>query len=301
MTATFEPADAPRLPAFLARELPFERRAARVDGHLVHWIDEGGGPPVLLMHGNPTWSYLWRKVVPRLAAGGLRAVVPDLVGLGLSDKPRSPSWHRLDRHVDLVDGLVHGLGLEDLVLVGQDWGGPIAAGVGARAPERVHGVVWANTAVLPPARPFRSKAFPRFSHVPAVSDLAFRALGFPLPVLDRVQGDRSSIGWREKAAYLWPLRNPLDRAAPLGLARMIADAEEHPSTAVMDGIGAWAESWEGPAALVWGSRDPILGRTLGRHRRALPQARVTETQAGHFLQEEVPGALAEAILGVGGR
>jgi haloalkane dehalogenase len=119
--------------------------------------------------------------------------------------------------------------------------------------------------------------------------------------MDRAQGDASSIGWRETAAYAWPFRHLLDRAGPIGLARMVPDSEHHPSTSVLDDIGRWVESWQGPAALVWGSRDPILGRALRRHREALPQASVTETRAGHFLQEEVPDAIAVAIREVAER
>ncbi|MFW5876391.1 MAG: alpha/beta fold hydrolase [Myxococcota bacterium] len=295
MTVTFE--EAPALPGWLARQLPHGRRAARVDGQRVHFIDEGEGQPVLLMHGNPTWCYLWRKVIDRLS-GRFRLIAPDLLGLGLSDKPRRPSDHSVDLHVRTMVRLVDALDLRDVVLVGQDWGGPTVCGVGSRMPDRVHGLVLANTSVLPPARPFRSKGFHRFSHAPLISDLVFRALGFPLPVLDRVQGDRRSIGWQEKAAYTWPLRRLRDRAAPLGLARMVPDAEDHPSTKPLDQIGTWVESWHGPAALVWGLRDPILGRALRRHHEALPQARLTETPAGHFLQEEVPDALADAIAHV---
>jgi cis-3-alkyl-4-acyloxetan-2-one decarboxylase len=292
MDVSFE--EAPRLPRWLERQVPFRRRAARIDGRRIHFIDEGEGRPVLLVHGNPTWSYLWRKVMAPLR-GRYRLVAPDLPGFGLSDKPRRPGEHGVELHVRTVMRLVDALGLHGMILVGQDWGGPVACGVGSRSPERVHGLVLGNTAVLPPARPFRSKAFHRFSHAPVLSDVLFRGLGFPLPILDRVQGDPRSIGLREKLAYAWPLRRMRDRAGPLGLARMVPDAEAHPSTAALDRIGAWVESWHGPAALVWGTRDPILGRALKRHREALPQARVTETEAGHFLQEEVPEALAEAI------
>lgn len=286
--------DAPPLPGWLERQLPYRRRLLDIDGHRVHFIDEGEGKPVLMMHGNPTWSYLWRKVIARLQ-GDFRLVAPDLIGLGLSDKPRRLSEHSVDMHVTTMMKLVDALDLHGVVLVGQDWGGPIVCGVGSRAPDRVHGLVLANTSVLPPARPFRPKAFHRFSHTPLVSDFVFRGLGFPLPVLDRVQGDPHTIGWREKAAYAWPLRRLRDRAAPLALARMVPDSEGHPSVKALDRIGDWVEQWHGPAALVWGVRDPILGRALRRHREALPQAEVTETQAGHFLQEEVPDALARAI------
>ncbi len=296
MSVTF--AEAPRLPRFLARAMPFRRRMADVDGTQIHFVDEGTGPMVLLVHGNPTWSYLWRKVIALLRGEGVRCVAPDLLGLGLSDKPRRPKEHRLDRHIALVRDLVEALAPEDLVVVGQDWGGPIATGVGHALSDRVRGLVLANTAVLPPARPFRSKPFHRFSHMPVVSDAVFRGLLFPVPVMRRVQGDRRSLGPAELGAYAWPLRHVLDRAAPLGLARMVPDAESHPSTPVMDEVGAWVEGWRGPAALVWGKRDPILGRALARHQRALPQASVRETQAGHFLQEEVPDLLAQAVLQV---
>jgi len=295
MDVTFE--TAPPLPEWLAADLPFRRRVAVIAGVRVHFVDEGEGPPVLLLHGNPTWCYLWRKVIRRVVPE-VRAIAPDLVGLGLSDKPRRPADHQFAMHLETIQTLVSALDLHDLTVVGQDWGGPVAAGVGARAPERVRGAVFANTAVLPPRRPFRTRGFHRFSRVPVVSDVVFRGLGFPLPFLHRVQGDRSSIGPAERRAYRWPLRRIRDRAGPLGLARMVPDAEDHPSTALLDEVGAWVEGFRGPAALVWGSRDPLLGRTLGRLARTLPQAEVVETGAGHFLQEEVPEALAKAILTV---
>jgi len=291
-------AEAPPLPRFLAHDLPFRRRMADVDGTRIHFVDHGEGPCVLLMHGNPTWSYLWRKVIARLVPEGVRCVAPDLLGLGLSDKPRSPREHLLSRHIRVMSALVEALDPDALIVVGQDWGGPIATGVGRALSERVRGMVLANTAVLPPARPFRSKAFHRFSHMPVVSDAVFRGLLFPVPLMSRTQGDRRSIGAHETLAYAWPLRRLRDRAAPLGLARMVPDAEDHPSTAVLDEVGSWVEAYEGPAALIWGLRDPILGRALNRHRRALPQASVRETQAGHFLQEEVPEVLADGILEV---
>jgi len=288
--------DAPRLPRFIAEQMPFERRAISIDERRIHFVDEGAGQPVLLVHGNPTWSYLWRRVIADLR--GLRSIAPDLLGLGLSDKPLRVADHSLALHVQLITRLVEALDLSDVVLVGQDWGGPIAAGVATHLPGRVAGLVLANTSVLRPARPFRSKAFHRFSHLPVLSDLAFRGLAFPVPVMDRVQGERRSIGPAEKAAYLWPLLRPWERAAPLALARMVPDREGHPSLPLLDRIGTWVANYRGPAALVWGTRDPILGRALARHRAALPQATVVETTAGHFLQEEVPGVLAAAIRGL---
>lgn len=289
---------APALPGFLDRQMPFARRAAVIDGVRIHFVDDGdrtADRTILLVHGNPTWSYLWRKVIPLIRPLGTRIVAPDLMGLGLSDKPRSVRAHSVERHVGLISALVDALDPKELVLVGQDWGGPVSMGVGRDHDARVRGIVLANTSVVTPARPFRPKAFHRFAQRPIVSDAVFRGLMFPVPILDRVQGDHASIGLGEKAAYAWPLRFPWDRAAPLALARMVPTSESHPSTRPLDAIGAWVERYDRPAALVWGTRDPILGRALSRHARALPQASVRETSAGHFLQEEVPDQIAAAI------
>lgn len=290
---------APKLPSWIRAEMPFARYAMRIRGDLVSYVDHGprDATPVLLVHGNPTWSFLWREVIARLDDGGFRVIAPDLVGFGASDKPWRASDHQLAMHVEHLGVLLDALELDRFIAVGQDWGGPIAAGAAKRS-GRAAGLVFGNTAVLPPARPFRSKAFHRFSHVPLVSDAVFRGALFPVPLMRTAQGERASIGLRETAAYAWPFLHPLHRAGPLGLARMVPDSEHHPSTSVMDEIGHWVQAWRGPAALVWGLRDPILGRALARHREALPQARVFESQAGHFLQEEVPELFDQAIRGV---
>lgn len=290
------PAPARPLPSWLRREMPFDRFVLRIHGDDVVFVDSGprDALAVLLVHGNPTWSFLWRKVI-RAIDDRYRVIAPDLVGFGASDKPLRASDHQLVMHVEHVEELVKKLGVRRFVAVGQDWGGPVAAGAASRLADRVAGLVFGNTAVLPPARPFRPKAFHRFSRVPLVSDLVFRGAIFPVPVMRFTQGDRSSIGLYETAVYAWPFLDPRHRAGPLGLARMIPTSETHPSTSVMDAIGRFVQAWRGPAALVWGRRDPLLGRGLRRHREALPQASARETDAGHFLQEEVPELFAEAI------
>ena len=251
-----------------------------------------------MQHGNPTWSFLWRKVIRRLDGQGVRIIAPDLLGLGLSSKPRDPSVHTLDRHAELIGALIRALDLRDLVVVGQDWGGPIAATAAARHAERVRGAVFANTALRQPKKPPRTTAFHRLSHMPVVSEVLFQGLNGVVLAMPLAQGDRSSIGWDELKAYWWPLRRLADRAAPLALARMVPLSLDHPTVATLAEPDAWARDFDGPVRLVWGMRDPILGPALKGMRTLFPEAPVTETQAGHFLQEEVPKALAEAILGV---
>ncbi len=296
---------APALPLFIAAHFPHHRRVYTLNqgvdaGRSLHYVDQGQAKdrPVLLLHGNPTWSFLWRKVITELE--GLRAIAPDLLGLGLSDRLPQLADHSVDRHADAIAELAIALDLEDLILVGQDWGGPIIAGVGDRLGERVAGLVLANTAVALPRIP-RGTAFHRFARLPILSDLVFRGLGFPQIALRFTQGDRRSIRGDVARAYRWPLRRRAERIAPLALARMVPDGPDHPSVPALRRGEAWAVAFEGPVALVWGMRDPILGRALKRHERAFPQAEVKRTEAGHFLQEEVPETLAEAIHGVASR
>jgi cis-3-alkyl-4-acyloxetan-2-one decarboxylase len=295
----------PTLPGFLAPLLPFRRAAYEIErgpdaGRRLHFIDEGdpAARPVLMVHGNPTWSFLWRKVVERLP--GFRCVAPDLLGLGLSDRLPHLSDHSLERHGMAVAELVESLDLRGIILVGQDWGGPVIAQVGARLPERIAGIVLANTAVTVPSHP-RGTAFHRFARIPGLSDLVFRGLGFPQNILWTTQGDRRSISGVVARAYRWPLRSWADRVAPLALARMVPNRPDHPSVAALRRGEEWIRSFTGPVALVWGMADPILGRALRRHEKLFPEAPVTRTKAGHFLQEEVPGELAGAIEEVAGR
>lgn len=290
----------PLLPGWLEAELPFPRRMARVGGRNMHLIDEGEGRPVLLLHGNPTWSYLWRKVCSQLVGHNLRLVVPDLIGFGLSEKLPRTKDHSLEFHTTTLEELVVGMDLQDLIVVGQDWGGPIVGGMAARQPHRVTAGVFANTALLMPKRPIRTTWFHRLSHWPVLAPALFYGTAFPVPILHRVQGDPASIGAKEKRAYHYPFRRLTDRAGPLALARMVPNRDDHPSMPQLESLDRWTRSFRGHVSLVWGLRDPILGRALYRLRDVWPQAQVVETQGGHFLQEEVPDLIAGEILRVAG-
>lgn len=290
----------PMLPPFLRRLLPQRRlmytlRSGADAGRELHFIDHGEGPTVLLLHGNPTWSFLWRRVIERLPH--MRCVAPDLLGFGLSSKPRDAAEHTVDRHADAIAELVSALDLRDVVLVAQDWGGPLGVAVAARLPDRFVGVVLANTAVLVPRMP-RGTWFHHIARVPGLGELLFRGLGLPQSALWIAQGDRRSISGEVAAAYRWPLCHLVDRAGPLALARMVPNGPTHPSLPALRRGEAWIRGFSGPMALVWGERDPVLGKGLRRHVEAFPQATVTRTQAGHFLQEEVPDELAAAVRDV---
>lgn len=293
----FEPA--PPLPDFLECQLPFHRRAWRIEsgidqGRFIHFIDEGdeNAIPVVMLHGNPAWSFLWRKVIAALPE--LRCVAPDLLGLGLSDTLPRMSDHTPKRHADAIAALVVALDLHRIILVSQDWGGPIATAVAARLPDRIAGVILGNTSVLAPSRGLRSR-FHRFARIPVVSDLVFRGAGFPQNILHRIQGDPSSIRGDVAKAYRWPLRGWKRRVAPLALARMVPDGPDHPSIPELEQGEAWLRSFDGPLTLIWGEKDPVLGRAINRHERELPRARVVRTDAGHFIPEEIPEVIAAEV------
>lgn len=289
---------APELPREIGEQLPVTRGMfGLADGRELHFIDEGSrdAPAVVLIHGNPTWSFLWRKVIAALP--DCRCVAPDLLGFGLSSRLPRYEDHTVEAHAASLVELAEALDLKRFVLVGQDWGGPLAVALGERLRDRVAGIVLGNTSVVVPDRP-RGTAFHRFARVPILSDLVFRGLGFPQNVLWTAQGRRRSMLGATGRAYRWPLRRFRDRVGPLALARMVPDSVDHPSVPTLRRGQQWLQTYDGPVALVWGMRDPILARALRRHERLFPRAPVTITNAGHFLQEEVPEALADAIRDV---
>lgn len=288
---------APLLPDWIDAMLPDGLRRYRLDvgGYRMHVMELGEGRPVLMLHGNPTWSFLYRRVASALAGQSLRLIIPDLIGLGLSDKPAEASAHQLDNHMGWVARLIEELDLRDLIVVGQDWGGPIGFGALHELPGRLGGVVILNTVPGPPKPGFKPTAFHRFAKVPLVSDAVFRLLGFPQVALFGAQGDKRSIRGRVARAYRYPLRGLANNVAPLALARMVPDGPDHPSIPALARSRAVLEAWDGPAAIVWGDRDPVLGTVRTAFERMLPQAQVTRTRAGHFLQEEVPEEIAAAI------
>jgi cis-3-alkyl-4-acyloxetan-2-one decarboxylase len=280
--------------------LPFQRYRLRAGEQTLHVMEQGEGRPVLCLHGNPTWGFLWRKVAAEIAGEPLRLVMPDLVGLGYSDRPRDASWHTLERHAEAIGALIDALDLRDLILVVQDWGGPIGLCAMAERRERLGALVLLNTVVGPPREGFRATAFHRLARLPILSELLFRGLGFPQVWLGPAQGDRASMSGAVGRAYRLPLRGLANNAAPLALARMVPDSRAHPSIPALARAQEVVTSFTGPTAIVWGDRDPVLGRVRSHLERLLPQARVWRTQAGHFLQEEVPREIAQAIRWVNG-
>jgi len=288
------------MPRWLEEMFPEGMRRTMVDvgGVRMHVAEWGSGPAVVLLHGNPSWGFLWRKVVAELAGDGMRLVVPDLIGLGLSDKPRDAEAHSLAAHGTWLGRMLDEIVPGEMTLAVQDWGGPIGLLAAAERMERVSGLVLGNTVVGPPRPGFKPTAFHRFARAPIISDVVFRLGGFPQNLMALAQGDRTSIGGRAALGYMWPLRRLRDRTAPLAMARMVPDSPEHPSIPALERCLSVFTTLRVPMAAVWGTRDPILGSVITHLERLRGDLAVTRTAAGHFLQEEVPGELAEAIRDV---
>jgi haloalkane dehalogenase len=276
---------------------PFAPRYAEVkaaDGTAlrVHYVDEGprGAAPVVLMHGNPSWSYLYRKIIPRLVARGHRVLAPDLVGLGRSDKPAAKSDYSLARHVDWVSQWVISAGVADATLFAQDWGGVIGLPVATRHPERFARLVAANTGL-----PVGEGANAALQQWLDYSDRATE-----LPVSQLVHGFTvNGLLDAEKHAYDAPFPDGSYQAGALAFPRLIPLQPDNPGVPLMRETWRLLERWTKPFLTVFGDRDPISnGADLGFQQRvpgAKGQHHLVLSPAHHFLQEDQPDAIAERI------
>lgn len=257
----------------------------------MHYVDEGEGRPVLLLHGNPTWSFLYRRVIRGLR-DGCRCVAPDYPGFGFSDHP--PGYgYTPGEHAEWVGALVDRLGLDGFVVVGQDWGGPIGCRVAADRPERVAGLVMANTWCGAPD--WRMRAFSRIMG----GDRLGRWLQLERNLLARHLVTRGIHRPERKPedvleAYRKPFPDPESRVGTWVFPRAIRTF-----AGWVEAAGRDAETLgELPVELVWGTRDPALGReeVLERWRERFPDAGVERLDdASHYLQEDRPDAVVAAI------
>lgn len=284
------------MPYWISEQLPFDRYMVDVgDGLKMHVMEQGEGTPVLAFHGNPTWGYLYRRVAAELVDQPIRLIMPDLIGLGFSDQPDSAAEHTLQNHSDWMSALLDQLELGSAVAVVQDWGGPIGLHAMSRHPGLMHGLVVMNTSAGPPKEGFKPTLFHRL-YSTKFGELSSRWTGFPQNWIGLYQNDRKSISGVVRKSYATTLRRAPETF--IALVRMVPDTLEHPSVPLLREVADFVDSYDGPAAIVWGDRDPVLGRLRRRTERALPQAEVTVTNAGHFLQEEVPAEIAAAITSV---
>jgi haloalkane dehalogenase len=245
-------------------------------------VDEGGGRPVVMLHGNPSWSYLYRHMVAGLGSR-CRCIAPDHLGCGYSDKPRNYPY-RLRNHIDNLENLLEHLEVEKCSLVMHDWGGAIGMGWAVRHPERVERLVIMNTAAFPGPLPLRI----RVCGWPFLGPLLVRGLnGFARAAVHMAAARR--LAPEVAAGFLAPYGSWGDRAAILGFIRDIPLNRDHPSwdelMAIEQGITMFADK---PVLVCWGGKDFCFTRYFFEEwRRRLPDAEYHFfADAGHYLLED---------------
>ena len=290
------------LPAAIREQWPWRARFARVNGWRMHYVDEGEGDPVVLLHGNPTWGFLYRDFVEPLTRAGHRVVIPDMIGFGLSEKPVREDAHSLDGHIANLTALLRRLDLRRATVVCHDWGGPTGLGFALSNPDRVSALVVMSTWAwpLPPAE-FHTRIFPwRMMHAPLVGPYllgrhnALAGRGVYLSVVDR-----ETFQKRAQHAYEWALPDPASRLLTWTWPRWIPlDA----TARALDRF-SWLErelaACRLPAMIVWGREDDVFDPATfsGRFKQLLPHAEGPFLVTGrHFLQEDSGREIAALIV-----
>lgn len=276
---------------------PFVPRYRRVNGFDMHFVDEGEGEPLVFVHGDPTWGYLWRRFIPPLSAR-YRCVVPDHMGMGKSAVPPERDRYRLAQHIANLECLLLDLDLSGITLVLHDWGGPVGLGFAARHRDRVKRLALMNTWAF---APWPGAPLPRLLEIirsPRGEHFVLERNGYVEPALTGGTHGREHITAEVLKAYVAPFPTPESRLALLSWTRDIPVAEGDPSFDDMKRIErALPDFARVPALLLWGMRDPVLTEpVLVMWKRALPGAStVTVEDAGHFLQEDAPESVVIAL------
>jgi haloalkane dehalogenase len=270
-----------------------EPHYAEVDGLRLHYVDEnanGAGRTIVCFHGEPTWAYLYRKMVEPLVQAGHRVVCPDYAGFGRSDKPTDRGWYTYDRHLGLVDALLEGLDLNDAVVVVQDWGGPIGLRWAVEKADRVGALVILNTGL------FTGRVSKGF--------LAWREFAEKnpdLPVGFVIQGATTTeLTDGVVAGYEAPFPTPESKAGAAQFPLLVPTEKEAAGAAEMREVVDALGRWEKPALVAFSDNDPVFPfpRAGERFVEWIPTVtdQVKIEGAAHFLQEDRGEQIAGEIL-----
>ena len=275
--------DAIRTPEELLEGLPdfpFAPHYRGFDGLRLAHLDEGDGQPVVFFHGEPTWSFLWRKVIPPVRDAGFRCIAPDLPGFGRSDKPVDVDWYSYERHVDSVAPLLEELDLRDATIVVHDWGGPIGLRLAVDHPDRIARIVILDTGLFT-GRQRMTEAWMAFR------DFVERTEDLPIGFLVR-RACKHDPGDEVIAAYDGPFPNPGSKAGARAFPLMLPTSPEMPGAEagqrVLEALGGDRR----PKLVLWADSDPILPPEVGRRFAGALGTEVHHeiADASHFLQED---------------
>jgi len=270
-------------------DFPFAPHYREVDGLRLAHIDEGEGAPVLFMHGEPTWSFLWRRVIPPVCDAGYRCVAPDMAGFGRSDKPTDIGWYSYERHVALAASILDDLDLRGATIVVHDWGGPIGLRLAFEHPERIERIVTLDTGPLT-GRQRRSDAWLAFR------DFVARTEDLPVGMLVR-GGCHSDPGDEVIAAYDAPYPDAASKAGARAFPELIPMTPDAPGAASGRQVLSALREDRRPILMLWADSDPVLPLSVGERFASSidrPPPRVIEN-AGHFLQEDQGPLIGDLI------
>ena len=251
------------------------------DGPRMAYIDEGprdAAVTALCLHGNPSWGYLYRHMIPVFTAAGIRVVAPDLIGFGRSDKPADEAWHQFDLHRQSLLNFVEALDLQHLMLVCQDWGGIFGLTLPMAAPQRYGHLLVMNTTLATGALTDGFRQWRDYSN--SQPDLAVGKL------LRRGKREMSDA---EAAAYDAPFPDARYKSALRAFPNLVPDGEQAPGAAISQAAAVyWQQQWAGSSFMAVGQQDPVLGlptmRALQQQIRGCPAPMVV-AEGGHFVQE----------------
>ena len=284
------------LPDWLHALYPFTPATVLTPGGArMSFVDTGeGDEAALMLHGNPTWSFYYRRLVGELR-GRFRCVVPDHVGMGLSDKPQDYAY-TLRRRIDDVEALVGSLGLKRFHLVVHDWGGAIGFGLAARHPEWIHRIVILNTAAFPLDR---MPARIGLCRLPGPGTWLVRGLnGFAAPATWMAM-HRRALSETEKRAYLWPYDSWANRVAIDGFVKDIPMSPDHRSWAALkEAEAVIPKLHDRPTLICWGGRDFCFNDAFYRQwRERMPHAQTLYlADAGHYVLEDAPNDVIPRVV-----
>lgn len=283
-----------RTPDFEVPDFPWAPKYAETsDGLRMAYIDEGSGPVVLMLHGEPSWSFLYRKMIPSFLEAGCRVIVPDLIGFGRSDKPGALEDYTYAKHVEWLRSVVLDvLDLQDITLVCQDWGGLLGIRMAAENPDRFARICAANTG-LPDGRRKLPEAWWNFrDFVAKTEDLPIGFLvssAVVTPMTPEVA-----------AAYDAPFPGPEYKCGARAFPDLIPQDEDNPATPANQAAWEVMEKWEKPFLCAFSDSDPITGggerMLIGKIPGAQGQPHTTMVGGGHFLQEDCGPELAKVVL-----
>lgn len=275
--------DAFRTPDDRFAELPgfdFEPHYRELDGLRLAHIDEGDGAPVLFVHGEPTWSYLWRKVIAPVRDAGYRCIAPDHAGFGRSDKPTDLGWYSYDRHTEIAAALLEDLDLREATVVVHDWGGPIGLRLAVEHPDRIARMVIMDTGLFTGEQRM-SGAWQQFR------DFVERTDDLPISMLVRgacARGMDDAVA----AAYDAPFPSPESKAGARAFPLMLPTSPEMPGAAAGKRVLEALRSDSRPKLHLWADGDPIIPFKVGERFAEAINADAPEKidDASHFLQED---------------